>query len=82
MHENAAVDAMETPITNENTVLPSKVAIARRAGIFRSPLVIAIKISVMTPDRPINFPIHMNSEITAKVKSLKASTMRIFPVTG
>ena len=34
---NAAAEAMETPVTKENTVLPKTVAIANRAGIFFSP---------------------------------------------
>ena len=37
----AAAEAMETPVTNENTVLPSTVAMASRAGTRRSPLLIA-----------------------------------------
>ena len=78
------------PVTKEKMVLPITVATASRPGNLRTPRLIAPYMSVMAPEREMNSPISMNSEMTAKVKSRSASaavlasvasTMRNLPVT-
>ena len=61
----AAAEAMDTPVTNENSALPSTVAMASRPGRRLSRRLIPRYRSVTAPDFPMNSPISMNNGMTA-----------------
>ena len=73
IRENAAAEAMDTPVTAAKTELPLIVAMARRPGNRRKVRSQMRYRSAAAPDREMMSPISTNSGMTAKSSLRTAS---------